>query len=56
VQSFRGVDFRVIGEVEVEGKIKASCRLLEAIVCRLVLEMRFGASGFVPANPLFLLP
>jgi hypothetical protein len=29
--------------------------LLEAVVCTLVLEVRFAASGFDPANPLFLL-
>jgi hypothetical protein len=56
LQSRCSVDWRVISEVEVEGKIKANGRLLEAFVCTLVLEMWFGASGFAPAKPLFLLP
>lgn len=33
------VDWRGIGEVEVEGKIKANCRLPEAVVCTLVLGL-----------------
>ncbi len=38
IQSRCSVDWRVISEVEVDGKIKANCRLLEAIVCTLVLS------------------
>ena len=40
VQSRCSVDWRVISEVEVDGKIKANFRLLEAVVCTLVLELR----------------
>ena len=39
LQSHCSVDWRVISEVEVDGKIKAKCRLLEVVVCTLVLEM-----------------
>jgi hypothetical protein len=47
-QSCLGADLRVIGEVEVEGKIKANLRLLEVVVCTLVFELMPSGQGRRP--------
>jgi hypothetical protein len=56
VSSRCSVDLRGFGEVEVEGKIKANWRLLEAIVCTLLFELMPSGRGAEPAKSLFLLP